>query len=136
MESDLLGHRQASIACGWSNGKTLAFQASDRGSIPRLHIFIHCEFLKPLRNGVYAITEQGEQHLDCEVDADELSDTADGDSKASAATGGFTREGRFPRFCTRIWSAVVGKLFGSAHTHSNLVDPLSRVSCSVYTDSL
>lgn len=42
MESDLLGHRQSSIACGWSNGKTLAFQASDRGSIPRLHIFPAC----------------------------------------------------------------------------------------------
>ena len=40
--------------------------------------------LKPLGNGVYIITEQGEQYLDGEIDADELPDTADGDSKASA----------------------------------------------------
>jgi len=40
--------------------------------------------LKPLGNGVYVITEQGEQYLDGEIDADELPDTAEGDGKASA----------------------------------------------------
>ena len=39
--------------------------------------------LNDLGNGVYIITEQGEQYLDGEIDADELPDTADGDSKAS-----------------------------------------------------
>jgi len=40
--------------------------------------------LKPLGNGVYIITNQGEQYLDGEIDADELPDTADEDGKASA----------------------------------------------------
>ena len=35
-------------------------------------------------NGVYISTVQGEQYLNGEVDADELPDTVDGDSKASA----------------------------------------------------
>jgi len=40
--------------------------------------------LKALGNGVYIITEEGEQYLDGEIDADELPETTNGDGKASA----------------------------------------------------
>lgn len=40
--------------------------------------------LKDLGNGVYIITQQGEQYLDGEIDAGELPDTAGEDSRANA----------------------------------------------------
>ena len=40
--------------------------------------------LKPLGNGVYIITEQGEQYLDGKIDADELPNLSEGEGTANA----------------------------------------------------
>jgi len=50
----------------------------------RLKKLAEHDLLADLGNGVYVITDQGEQYLDGEIDASELPDTTDENSKASA----------------------------------------------------
>jgi len=50
----------------------------------RLRKLADHRLLSNLGNGVYVITEEGEKYLSGEIDADELSETTNGDGKASA----------------------------------------------------
>lgn len=79
---EIIRNSESGNATALSNHKYIRVSRTQVGR--RLRKLADHGLLKHLGNGVYIITEQGEQYLDGEIDADELSDTTNGDSKASA----------------------------------------------------